>query len=190
MSESLYSFSGHNKIAVPLLYRDNYDWRVEVFEDYLEIHRSGRLRAGLQTKTTIYFQDVTDVQYYTSFNFTWIIFAMPGIDQSSSVFTTSSVTKNTSVTTGLKPAEDIPYSNTYAICNYSDKAQTLRKHFEVIHTTYENYRRNQKAETAPAAAQLQDNTYEKLKQLKDLLEIGILTQDEYEQKRKMLIEKL
>ena len=136
MKRIIYGFSGHNKVPIPIIYKDNFDYTVKVYEDSVVIYRSGRLRKGLQEETTIYFSDVTNVAFYTHFDATWIMFSIPGIDQSSNVITTASVTKNIAISAAPKESEVVPWDNTYAICNYVDKKKTLKEHFNVIRDVY------------------------------------------------------
>lgn len=190
MDNILYQFSGHNKIAIPIIYHDNYDWQVNVYDDHLVINRSGKLREGLQTKTTIYFQDVTDIQYYSELGFTWIIFSMPGINQSSPIYTTANVTKNFSFTSASSAGETIPYSNTYAICNYSDKSHTLRAHFDAVSKIFDEYRAKNKKTSGTTVMQVHESAIDKLKKLKDLKDLGIITISEYEEKRTKLLNEI
>jgi hypothetical protein len=128
--------------------------------------------------------------YHSYMGYTWIIFSLPGINQSSSVFTTASVTKSVSVTLGPSSGEDVPFSNTYAICSYNDKNQSLKKHFDRVFKIFNEYRRNSFQSQGPAVVQSQESSLDKLKKLKELLDMGAITNEEYEEKRKILINQI
>ena len=189
MENILLEFRGHYKVKLPILYHDNYDWLVRVYDNRVVIIRNGVLRPGLQENTTIFFDDVASIKYGQNNGRCGIQFIIPSLQGTPDpVVMTHKVGKNNAVSFSAFN-ESIMLTPDNISYYLEDKGDKLKEYYNQILDIYTQYR-NEKSKTKSEAAVLQESILDKLKKLKELYDLGVLTDAEYAEKREKMIKEL
>lgn len=192
MDRVVYECTG--TVNAPLCW-EKYEWTLKLFENRVEIVRNGRIRVGGPAKeNTIYFDDVTSVVYGTldiigGYIDSWIVFIVPGAQSTNGTMSTANITGNFSLSsmTTANVATDPQWENTHAVIRRDKKGkETLKPSFEIIREQYNKYKQGQR-KTVVLQSTNPESAYDKLKKLKELQEMGIISSEEYEEKRKILL---
>lgn len=185
----LLEFSGHYKVKLPIIYHDNYDWLVRVYDNRVTIKRSGVLRPGLQENTTVYFEDVSSIKYGQSKEGCSIRFIMSNLqDDAGSLTMVHKVGKNNAVAFSGSGSEILTPNN---ISYYlADKGDRLKSYYNEILNIYNKYRNEKSRVGSEKMVIMQESSLDKLKKLKELYDLGILSKTEYEEKRQKMLNEL
>lgn len=161
-----------------------YDTSVYVFPDKIRIFRSGRL-SGLPEENTIYFRDVTSVVSGDLNGIAWITFVIPGAGsviggrQNAVAVGGGAITLTQTVT--------IPYNDPGAIVFARNEEHVAKREYQVIKEYYDSFKSIEHPQVMTVNAVQQDSAVDKLKKLKELKDMGILSDEEYEEKRRKLL---
>ena len=177
MNKKIYEFSVETRWTIPAKYTSN----VTVYEDRVEIARSGRLNA-LPEKVTVYFANVSSVVYTKDTDYILSYISFTGVSSSKSQSLNAVSIGN--VTAGIASAN--PWKDPYGIVFKLDMYQEGKEFYQKINAAFEKYRQNN---TRPVTHNVitQESSVDKLKKLKDLKDLGIITEHEYEEKRLKLL---
>lgn len=184
MQTILYQFSGHVKTAIPIFYHDNYDWEVVVYRDRAIIKRSGSMRASLSNETVVRFEDVSAIRCMGPD----IKFHVKGMQSSSPLpIVTSKLSKNISVSSMPNSQDVWDLGDPYMI--EGKDSNEMQKHCNELNKIYNAYRDNANNNLVTTNIK-QESELDKMKKIKELFDLNIITKDEYEAKRKELLEKI
>lgn len=175
MSELIHHFS--TKITI---LQGSYSTNVKVYEDHVDLTREGR--TGLPKQLTIFYDNATSV-FYGKYVRPYICFTVPG------------GLPNNQVVTAIRPGEAV--FSTGAQLSYTDPFtiiggmhENLEPHYKIIKNVFDEYKKN--ASNTPVVNQsiVQENALDKLKKLKELFDMGILSEAEYEEKKGKLLSEI
>ena len=145
---------------------------VKVFADRVEIKRDTKWKVAKQT--TIYFDSVTAISHKMSKGLLqseqWITFAVPGVRQDMVV----AVEPGTYVTN----SQIAPFDDEYSIIFRKDNAQA-EKYIRRIQEIYQEFKNNHTPSAVNNVVQ-GESAIEKLKKLKEIYDLNIITEEEYE----------
>lgn len=161
----------------------NYTCMVYVFQDRVVINRLGKLN-GLPGDVTIYFRDVTSIQYASAQMGMRprISLTVPGSAMGSTTMA-APMTKNLTVASTNVNHYDDPCSIIFPL----DPSEEAKKYCEMIKQYYNEYKANEQVPLQVATIIQQESAVDKLKKLKELKDMGILSDSEYEEKRQKLL---
>ena len=185
MGQVLFSFKASHKAMGGI------ETDVEVFEDKIELKRKVSGVIAMNTKlpsvTTAYYDDLQGINYVkptlSSGNIGWI--ELVGISQSGKVTqmvdVNRSMINNVDIVNGLK--------NPYCIVFNKNKNEMEECYFK-LKDIFDKY--VAKARSAKGVTNIiQDETaLDKIKKLKDLLDIGAISQEEFEEKKTNLMKNI
>ena len=155
---------------------------VKVFADRVEIKRDTKWKVAKQT--TIYFDSVTAISHKMSKGLLqseqWITFAVPGVRQ----YMVVAVEPGTYVTN----SQMAPFDDEYSIIFRKDNAQA-EKYIRRIQEIYQEFKNNHTPSAVNNVVQ-GESAIEKLKKLKEIYDLNIITEEEYEEKRNKLLQEI
>lgn len=185
MDDMMYSFQGDFKNLV-----SNYVWTVNVYEDHVKIIREGKLPkwTSLQKEVTIYFESVSSIVYGEGQGVPSIIFVVPGTENVLSSVQTTNISKTFSVSTvsNSNLLNSGQFNNNYAVSTFK-KDGRLKEEYEKLQQYFNKY----KSQLHNFSSQNESvDIYDKMKKLKELQQMGIITDLEYEEKRQILLKQI
>lgn len=187
MDNILLEISGHFKVPLPIIYHDNYDWLVQVYNNRVVILREGVLRPGLQENTTIYFDDVTAITYSYGNGFCSIRFLIPNMQNTSDqLIMTHKLGKKNSMSFSVFDEASVDNVN-YSI---RDRGERLKEYHKQILEIYNKYRERKCQLASESTAASKESALDKLKKLKELHDLGIISDDEYAEKRQKMLDEI
>lgn len=157
---------------------------VKVYKDRIIIQRDTKW-ANIPKELTLSFTDILTITYDENKSNAWISFAVPSALPNSQM-------KSVQPVYAMRPGEIVitpsiktaPFGEAYAIIfpkAQKDEAKTYYKQLLEL-----NKKARDQGKATPAASQ--ESTLDKLKKLKELLDMGVLSEDEYEEKRRELLQ--
>ncbi len=152
---------------------------VKLYSDRIEIYRDTHWAVSKQT--VLFFDNITSVSFRPSkypISEQWIKFTVPGSDSGVTV----AVPANSVVLEVQAPFTD---ENVIIFKKNDDQAE---KYFQTIQKAYSQYRSAMR--TQPAQATIAESPLDKLKKMKELLDLGVISQAEYEEKRIKLLQEI
>lgn len=164
----------------------NYESHVCVYDDKVIITRTGRT-GGLPAESTVHFRDATSVSWGKAAGRAWITFTVPGMATSGHQVVTA-VAPGTIVFDG----PNIPYQDPFSIVFGMKQENDASWYYGKIKAVFDQYKANtntQKPIVQTIEAR-QDSVMDKLMKLKELKDVGILSDEEYEEKRKKLLSEI
>lgn len=156
-----------------------YETHVTIYADRAEIKRKG-MTGNLPMESTAFFSDTNGVASGKASGRTWISFIVPGAYQAP--VTRIQATKQPNVSSG----GDIPYSDPFSIVSGVGDGGRFAKYAEQIQEIFSKYKSSHK-EGASVIQAAEDNTLDKLKKLKELHDLGVLTDEEFEAKNRSFL---
>lgn len=163
----------------------HYESNVSVFSDKVLILRKG-YTGKLPLESTIYFENTTAITFGHSFR-SWISFSVPGAYQAQS-----------NVVTAIKPGQvviggnnPIPYNDPFSVVFGSSNSDYAETHYQKIQKIYDEYKKAHHSSTSSVTNVVQqDGALDKIKKLRELYDLGILSTEEYEEKRLKLLNEI
>lgn len=162
----------------------HYTTCVYVFKDSVMINRVGTLN-GLPSDITLYYRDITAIQLGSMSGRPRITFTVPGMSIGSNALS-APVTKSVSIASANVDHYTDPCSIVFGL-NEVGEAQ---KCCDIIKRYFHNYKANEQTTKLGAMVPQYDGPVDKLKKLKDLKDMGILSDAEYEEKRQKLLSEI
>lgn len=163
----------------------SYEINVAVYTDKVIVTRKGRT-GGLPEDLTIRFRDTTSVSFGAAAGRSWVTFTVPGAAARGSNIVTA-VTPGTIAMSGPYIPYNDPCSLVFGLWCEDDAKQMYKR----IKRLFEEYKQIHGDEQAVVAQMIhQDSAVDKLKKLKDLKDLGILSDEEFEEKRKKLLDEI
>jgi len=170
-----YSFSTEMRTLM-----EAYKSKVSVSKNKVVVKREGR--TSLPAETTIYFKDATAVSWGATVGRSWISFTVPG---ATSLGRNAVVTSN-KVAVGFS-GPYVPYDDSFSVVFGMKQENEARKHFNVIKKMFDEYKDRSVDAPVTMTAIQQESAVDKLRKLKELKDLGILNDREYEEKRQKLL---
>lgn len=182
MGELLFNFKASHK-AIGGIETD-----VAVYDDKIELKRKVTGVIALNTKlpaeTIVYYDELRGVNYVkpslTSGNVGWI--ELVGLSRSQTVTQTvnvnGSLISNADIVNGMK--------NPYNIVFNRDKVE-MEEYYKKIRETFEKYSAQNKRNGSVTNIIQDETALDKIKKLKDLLDMGAISQTEFEEKKNELM---
>lgn len=164
----------------------HYTTSVKVYDEKVEINRVGKT-GGLPKSSTIYFENVTSIIKGGTGGVVlkrdWITFTVPG-----------SVQLNNDIVQVTKPGkvyvESIPFKDPFSIVFGMDiKDDEFDNLYSQVLKYYNIYKNNNKKNNVSQVIQ-QTDSLDKIKKLKELYDLDIISKEEYEEKKKKLMEEV
>lgn len=176
MSELIHHFS--TKLTI---IQGSYTNNVMVYDDHVDITREGR--TTLPKQLTIFFDTATSVFYGKNVR-PFISFTVPGRGSDNHIVTALRPGESV-IPTGMQLSYNDPFTIIGGI------HENLETHYKIIKKVFDDYKKNVSA--APAINQTvvqQEDALDKLKKLKELYDLGVLTEAEFEEKKKKLLSEI
>ena len=181
MEQVKYKFSTKMRILTA-----SYETIVSVYEDRVVIKRIGRT-GGLPSDSTISFRDATAISWGNAVGRSWITFTIPG-----------TVTRGAQYVTTVRPGQFafsgpyIPYEDPFSIVFGLYEVENAEYYFRKIKKLFDTYKTNTATEqnTVSNTTIYQDGVMDKLRKLKELKDLDILNEEEYEEKRIKLLSEI
>lgn len=161
---------------------DSYTTTVKVFFDHVEVVKEGRT-GDVPPTFTIFFEHLISVNCYKSFDYpgAWLSFSTMGGAQGGQSIGMVNVGKFAIGSAIANPWSD-PYSINFKRSNY----ESVQSFAEEINSVFNLYRKHK----SNLVVKESESALDKLKKLKELLELGILSQAEYEEKKQKLMSEI
>lgn len=157
---------------------------VKVYENRVHIERTGRLDS-VPEEVTVYFDNVSGINYTKDTDYLLSYISFTGMSQSSAQSITGMEIGKVMVgTASANPWKD-PYGIVFKLNMYEEGKEYYQKLLEI----FNNYKNSQKPKVA-TNNNPQESSLDKLKKLKDLYDAGIITEQEYEEKRLKLLDEI
>ena len=173
MSDPLYQFTTKLRTI-----QESVRITVLVFKDHAVIQREGRTSHPRECSIDFrYTQDIT----FSHKTREWITFHVAGHVVSHTVVT--AVKPGTITLGGYVPYED-PYSVVFGL---SDPGEAYYKKTKAV---FDEFKANYVEPSIPATTIAEESALDKLKKLKELKDMGVLSDEEYEEKRKALLNQI
>ena len=134
---------------------------------------------------TIHFKDVSAIIYSKIIPTTYIAFQGVSAAQSQSV---GMVGIGHGISLGSASAN--PYSDPYGIVFKSSMYNSHKIHYQRMNEIFEEYKRNESKNARLGSNDGNYNPIDMLKRLKEIKDQGIITEEEFNQKRKDLLSKI
>lgn len=176
MNEVLYEF----KSKLTIIGR-KYETHVQIYEDRAEIRREG-VTGALPKEGTAFFSDMTGVSYGSRSGRTWISFIVPGTFQAQPAIIRTTNKGGISAAT----VNAIPYDDPFSVVSGMGARADFEQHAKRINEIYAEYK---SSHSAPAAVPVvsQESAIDKLKKLKELNDLGIISDEEFAEKKQKLM---
>lgn len=159
---------------------------VKVYRDQITIHRDTKL-ANIPRELILSFADISSITYDENRSNVWISFAVTGVLPNSQMQRAQPVYAmrpgEIVITPNIKMA---PFGEPYAIIfqkAQKDEAKTCYRRLLELHKEARN-------QAKPISTVCSESALDKLKKLKVLSDLGILSGHEYEEKRKELLQQI
>lgn len=164
----------------------NYESHVCAYGDRVVITRTGRT-GGLPSDSTIYFRDTTSVSWGSAAGRSWITFTVPGVAANGNQIVTA-VQPGTIAFSG----PNIPYQDPFSVVFGMNQENDARWYYGKIKAIFDEYKSNSAVQqpVMHTTQVYQDSVMDKLRKLKELKDMGVLNEAEYEAKRQKLIEEI
>ena len=160
----------------------NCETNVEVYPDCVDMKRKGKT-GMFPIENTIYFSEVSSITFGKQGNDSWITFVAPGNRGNGPVMATRMTSKLTVASGPSLPLDD---PNTIFFRKVAaDVAESYYRKIQEIFTQYRNHYL-----AAQAAIVQSESAVDTLKKLKELIDLGILSEAEYEEKRQKLLNEI
>lgn len=157
---------------------------VRVSKNKVVVRREGK--TSLPAETTIYFRDATAVSWGNSVGRSWISFTVPG---ATSLGRSAVVTSSNKIAVGFS-GPNIPYEDSFSIVFGMRQENEAKKHFHAIKKMFDEYKEGSINTPISMTTVQQDSAVDKLKKLKELKDLGVLSDAEYEEKRRKLLSEI
>lgn len=164
----------------------NYTNLVCVFEDRVVILRNGNFSLNrLPGEITIFYKDISSILFADEYGRARITITVPGMMAS---VTTASAVVGKGISVG--GAEMDYYSDPCTIVFGMHQVEKAREQYNIIRKAYDKFKSTVKDAAGAVVAVQQDSAVDKLKKLKEIKDIGILSDSEYEEKRQKLLSEI
>lgn len=158
-----------------------YSTEVSVYSDRVTIRRKGAT-GGLPKEMILLFENIAAVISGSQSGRAWISFSVPGIYNATS--NTVTAVKPGSITFTSK----IPYNDPCSVVYGMGEKQQAEKDCSEINKIFMKYKTAARTKySAPAPVIMQESALDSLKKLKELYSMGIITEEEYNEKREKLM---
>lgn len=179
MSEVLYQFS--TKIMV---LTGSFKTDVLVYEDHIDIMREGR--TVLPKESTVFFETASTITHGYHVR-PYITFVVPGSQINSSQVVAA---LNPSQAMFATAVPQLPYNDPFSVVGATNEKVQFEEHFNAIKSIFDKYKGlHARRELSQPVAE-QDGPIDKLKKLKELADLGIISDSEYEEKRRKLLDQI
>lgn len=159
---------------------------VQVFQDKIVIERDTKW-ANIPREMTLSFSDITSISYDENRSNAWISFAvsatMPNSEAKPMQPMYAASRGEIVITSGTKTA---PFSAPYAIVFPKEQKADAKKYYDQLLSIH----KKTKSTLTAATVINQESSLDKLKKIKELLDMGVLSQTEYEEKRQELLKQI
>lgn len=157
---------------------------VKVYKDRIIIQRDTKW-ANIPKELTLSFTDILTITYDENKSNAWISFAVPSALPNSQM-------KSVQPVYAMRPGEIVitpniktaPFGEAYAIVFPKSQKDEAQAYYKQLLELNKEARSQGKATSTVS----QESALDRLKKLKELLDMGVLSEDEYEKKRKELLE--
>lgn len=176
MEEKVFSF-----ISDCGIFKGKMHSEIDVYEDRIEIIRDTKWKVA--KNTIIYFENITSITHKQggfAVSEQWITFSVPGVNP-------GYIRTADMGTTYIDLGSQAPWTDENSIIFRKDNCE-VEGYYKKIQEVYGNYRKN-KGE-AKMVNVTEESPLDKLKKLKDLYDLGIINDSEYEEKRDKLLQKI
>ncbi len=186
MSKLIFEFNVEHKALGSIVSK------ISVYEERVEIERtiSGVLRATvkLPTTTSVYFKDITGIlhrepSFLSTGNMGYIEFS--GIHRNTSTIGTVNVKgkiiSNIEMTNAIQ--------NPYCVV-YSKDAKAVKENFKRLYEIFIKLKETNISTQNVQIVKNEESALDKIKKLKELLELGAITQAEFDEKKAVLMQKI
>ncbi len=167
-------YSCHTKLAV---IGSKYSSTVYAYSDRVEIHREGK--TALPKDMTLFFDDITVISGGNSSGRSWISFSVPGMFNAGRGVVTAAKPGQIVIAGPTIPYDD-PCTVMYGLGEKREAEEDCRQINEIF-MTYKAESRKRKEVGAPSI--MQESALDQLKKLKELFDMGVITEAEYNEKR-------
>ena len=153
---------------------------VEVYQNRVQIERSGRVDS-IPQQVTIYFDNISAINYTKDTDYLLSYISFTGMSQS----TAQSIAGVGFGNMMMGSASANPWKDPYGIVFKLNLYEEGKTYYQELVQIFEEYKRSKSDSSASAG--LSESPLDKLKKLKELYDAGIITDSEYEEKRKKLL---
>lgn len=181
-TECLYVITGQST-KVP--FGDKYKTTISAYADHIEIEKDGR--TSTSHHVNIPYDNLCNIRCYKQSGCLgiWLTFDVLGNPGSGAQSIGIANIGKLSVGT----AESNPWLDSYSV-NFDLMLQQLEAHCSILMTIYNFYKEMQKKSVSSTVFHHEDSPLDSLKKLKELLDLGIISEDEYSEKRTKLLEQI
>lgn len=178
--QSQYSFSVETSWTI----FSKYTSHVRIYRDCIKIKRVGRV-GDIPEEVTIPFDSITSITYTKDSNYMLSYIAFTGLSNS----TSQSINGLNMGKMMVASSSANPWSDPYGIVFKLKMYETVEPYYKKMVEVFEAYKREQ---SGPKRQNIivNDSSVDKLKKLKELKDLGIITSAEYEKKREKLLSEI
>lgn len=180
MDTVLYEFSVKSRWTL----FSNFTSHVKVYENRVHIERDGRLDS-IPEEVTVHFDNVSGINYTKNTDYLLSYISFTGMSQSNAQSITGLEVGNVMMATASANPWNDPYGIVFKLNMYDEGKEYYQKLLEI----FNNYKSTQQSKVS-ANNNPQESALDQLKKLKELYDAGIVTEQEYEEKRVKLLERV
>lgn len=159
---------------------------VYVFEDKVVVSRTGSFSINrLPGEITLFYKDISSMLFADEYGRARITITVPGMMAS---VTTASAVVGKGISIG--GAEMDYFSDPCTIVFGMHQVEKAREEYNIIRKAYDRFKSTVKDAAGAVVAVQQESAVDKLKKLKELKDMGIIDDFEYEEKRQKLLSEI
>ena len=156
---------------------------VDVYENRIEISRETRWK--VEKNTILYFEDITAIKHKDTGGMfcseQWISFTVPGVNPG---YVRTAEMGKMYIDVG---GEQTPFTDENSIIFRKDNPN-VKEYYQIMQEAFGKYK--DKTNNSNSTVIVQETAMDKLKKLKELFDMGIIDQTEYESKKRKLLDEI
>lgn len=155
---------------------------ISIYENRIEITRDTKWKVA--KNTVIYFDNITSITHKEGgfgVSEQWISFSVPGVNPG---YIRTADMGTTYIDLGISQA---PWTDENSIIFRKDNSE-VKEYYKKIQEIFGNYKKNNNSSSIVNVTQ--ESAVDKLKKLKDIFDLGIITESEYREKRDKLLQEI